>query len=302
MNTTFSAPIQMTPYKCLFGYAPRLEEKDASLCLEAAEAYFKEGVETPVQDAAVQDGAGQTAEEPVEGSGATVALSLTDEEKKAAGGEGSTEDCLRALGALASDTKLQFSEADVNVSICLWENEDGDNLYYPCTVVGFAEGKHTIQYWKDSQRWSGNMQEEAYTVFHRVQAITQQAGTPQRHKRSRAAAQAANENSRQKIAKVCHQGAEKKDYKLGDLVGVHVPCLDANGLDEKFVLGVVCDVPHTNKYKVWTNAGVLNICYPAAKLELMTEAVRNQLSFKYEAGSEDWKKVKQVALGSSQIW
>ncbi|KAK3249212.1 hypothetical protein CYMTET_15677 [Cymbomonas tetramitiformis] len=202
------------------------------------------------------------------------------------------------MGVQASDTVLQFSEADVNISICLWENEDGENLYCPCTVVGFAAGKHTLRYWKDSSEWTGAMSDEVYTVFHRS-TPSQGAATPPRHTRTRASASAANENSRRKIGKVCHQGAEKKDYKLGDLVGVHVSALDANGLDDKFVLGVVCDVPHPNKYRVWANAGVLNVCYPAAKLELMTEAVRSKLNFKYEVGSDAWRKLKQVALGTA---
>ncbi|KAK3288233.1 hypothetical protein CYMTET_4289 [Cymbomonas tetramitiformis] len=42
MNTTFSEPLQMTPYKCLFGYAPRLEEQAAGMCLDKAQAVAAE--------------------------------------------------------------------------------------------------------------------------------------------------------------------------------------------------------------------------------------------------------------------
>ncbi|KAK3237608.1 hypothetical protein CYMTET_52328 [Cymbomonas tetramitiformis] len=140
------------------------------------------------------------------------------------------------------------------------------------------------------------MEDEAYSIF--VQQSSE-GQTPERHKRTRAAARSANETSRVKIAKVCHQGAEKKDYKLGDLVGVHVPTFDTNGLDDKFVLGVICDIPRVNQYRVWTNSGVLNSCFPAAKLEWMSEAVRSKLTVKYEVSSDAWKLEKKVALGTA---
>ncbi|KAK3249211.1 hypothetical protein CYMTET_41350 [Cymbomonas tetramitiformis] len=101
MNTTFCQPIQMTPYKCLFGYAPRLEESDAAICLKAAEISMEstraEGVETEVEEPTV-----------VEPQPAAIgALALTAEEKNAAGGSASTEECLRALGIWISRASLE---------------------------------------------------------------------------------------------------------------------------------------------------------------------------------------------------
>ncbi|KAK3264174.1 hypothetical protein CYMTET_13773 [Cymbomonas tetramitiformis] len=289
MNTTFSEPLQMTPYKCLFGYAPRLEEQAAGMCLDKAQAvaaeFMREGLDAGSAEEAGEDtGAAGSAEEAREDTAAagsaeearedTAAAGSAEEAREDTAAAGSAEEareptagpgfptrekCLEAVGGITCDTGLQFDRTDVNVHICLWENEDGDLQYYPCTIVGFADGEHTLTYWKDSKdsrgsvQWTGSLIDEAYTVFRLPVQSTGE--TPERHKRTRAAARSANDSNRVKIAKVCHQGAQKKDYKLGDLVGVHVPTFDTNGLDEKFVLLFVICLVRTS-----TECGQILVC------------------------------------------
>lgn len=303
MNTTYCAPIKGTPYKCLFGFNPRLAEHDAVgvLSSDVVQAFMQEGVQDPATD------------ERIEEPGVTDSGGSEDPSPSNCGFQ-SLEECLEKLNLVRVDTQLQDSPSDIGLDLCLWENEGEDKLHYPVRVLSYHSGKHTVAYWDGHHSvscvaaannvYTGNFSEETYSVVSKRDseegaAAAVGGATPDRHKRTRAAVSEANERSRAKIARVCHQGAQKKDYKLGDLVGVHVPAVDTNGIDDKFVVGVVCDIPHANKYKVWCNEGVLNVCYPAAKLEAMSEAVRKDLHVQYVVGSDDWKQVKQVALGTA---
>ncbi|KAK3278277.1 hypothetical protein CYMTET_13772 [Cymbomonas tetramitiformis] len=186
----------MAPYKCLFGYSPRLEESDASLCLEAAQAcaieFMREGMEKPAGGASTA--AAGVGEEPAAGASTNCCRWCwggacwwgVDCCRWCCGGDrwwgmggcrwssgfATKEECLVAVGGMACDTVLQFDKCDVYVHDCLWENENGDMLYHPCTVVGFADGKHTLRYWRSSTDqttavplWTGDMKDEAYTVF-----------------------------------------------------------------------------------------------------------------------------------------